>query len=204
MIRRPPRSTLFPYTTLFRSHRSDTLQRQVVVHHREHTLLHFTTVPCVKDNLFLAGYVEYNGCFRVQTEFLVVFNLCLRGVVNDEVGLLIEFFLIYGADEHVSYEVSLPCYLHDEANLHAGILVGAAETVNYEEALVRKLFLSQCVNNVPSFLAGLLVVVLIFVRSPPYCVVRVLVVNDELVLRRTTGVHTSHHVNGAKDRKSVV
>src|SRR2546422_3979479 len=25
MIRRPPRSTLFPYTTLFRSHRADTL-----------------------------------------------------------------------------------------------------------------------------------------------------------------------------------
>src|SRR2546430_8465641 len=27
MIRRPPRSTLFPYTTLFRSRRSPTLQR---------------------------------------------------------------------------------------------------------------------------------------------------------------------------------
>src|SRR3989449_1592322 len=28
MIRRPPRSTLFPYTTLFRSHRHDRLDRR--------------------------------------------------------------------------------------------------------------------------------------------------------------------------------
>src|SRR2546422_7179450 len=32
MIRRPPRSTLFPYTTLFRSGRED-LQRQLDVHY---------------------------------------------------------------------------------------------------------------------------------------------------------------------------
>src|SRR2546430_5803767 len=39
MIRRPPRSTLFPYTTLFRSHRglveagSNNLRRRLQVHH---------------------------------------------------------------------------------------------------------------------------------------------------------------------------
>src|SRR5256885_8177862 len=33
MIRRPPRSTLFPYTTLFRSHSSDAFSlRQVLIH----------------------------------------------------------------------------------------------------------------------------------------------------------------------------
>src|SRR2546421_1158127 len=31
MIRRPPRSTLFPYTTLFRSHRSRTLAQPAAV-----------------------------------------------------------------------------------------------------------------------------------------------------------------------------
>src|SRR3712207_8092277 len=31
MIRRPPRSTLFPYTTLFRSHLSNT-PRQILIH----------------------------------------------------------------------------------------------------------------------------------------------------------------------------
>src|SRR2546426_8597947 len=30
MIRRPPRSTLFPYTTLFRSHQPDQLSRGIV------------------------------------------------------------------------------------------------------------------------------------------------------------------------------
>src|SRR2546425_5302713 len=37
MIRRPPRSTLFPYTTLFRSHRvgpDDAHRRQVLLHAR--------------------------------------------------------------------------------------------------------------------------------------------------------------------------
>src|SRR3712207_8169142 len=34
MIRRPPRSTLFPYTTLFRSRASDLLE-EAAVHHRD-------------------------------------------------------------------------------------------------------------------------------------------------------------------------
>src|SRR5215203_7180635 len=34
MIRRPPRSTLFPYTTLFRSGRDDVLRDIVVLDHR--------------------------------------------------------------------------------------------------------------------------------------------------------------------------
>src|SRR2546430_6816867 len=35
MIRRPPRSTLFPYTTLFRSHRRDRDDREIAVAPRE-------------------------------------------------------------------------------------------------------------------------------------------------------------------------
>src|SRR2546426_7062784 len=34
MIRRPPRSTLFPYTTLFRSHVGEPVRRQVDARHR--------------------------------------------------------------------------------------------------------------------------------------------------------------------------
>src|SRR2546421_6619813 len=37
MIRRPPRSTLFPYTTLFRSQRRD-LDREIAVERRRHCL----------------------------------------------------------------------------------------------------------------------------------------------------------------------
>ena len=39
-------------------HRSDTLQRQIVVQHREHTLLHLTTVPGVDDALLTSSSVE--------------------------------------------------------------------------------------------------------------------------------------------------
>src|SRR5438874_7181283 len=38
MIRRPPRSTLFPYTTLFRSFAADRRERIVVVEQRHHVL----------------------------------------------------------------------------------------------------------------------------------------------------------------------
>src|SRR3712207_8551207 len=37
MIRRPPRSTLFPYTTLFRSHRRSQLLAGPTAHHLPHS-----------------------------------------------------------------------------------------------------------------------------------------------------------------------
>src|SRR2546426_3950574 len=52
MIRRPPRSTLFPYTTLFRSHRPpmpDALSRQIPYIHR---VVEAFAIPVIK----LAGY----------------------------------------------------------------------------------------------------------------------------------------------------
>src|SRR3712207_8881413 len=39
MVRRPPRSTLFPYTTLFRSGRSHDGDREDVLHRRGHDVL---------------------------------------------------------------------------------------------------------------------------------------------------------------------
>src|SRR2546429_3305355 len=41
MIRRPPRSTLFPYTTLFRSHRRDHHQRMPMIGRRHDANLRF-------------------------------------------------------------------------------------------------------------------------------------------------------------------
>ena len=58
-------------------HSSNALQRQEVVHHGEHTLLHLAAVPGVDDDLLLGSNVEDNGSLRVQTEFLPVLNLCL-------------------------------------------------------------------------------------------------------------------------------
>ena len=39
---------------------------------------------------------------------------------------------------------------------------------------------------------------MIFFRIPPYGVVRISIVNDELVLRRTTGIYTCHYVHCAE------
>ena len=131
----------------------------------------------------------------METQLLPVLNLCLRSIVNDEVWLLIELSLVLRTDEHICYEVCLPCYLNDETYLHTCILVCTAETIYYEQLLIRKLLLSDLLNGVPCLWSCLVVIVVILLRIPPYSVVRCSIVNDELVFRRTTSVNTSHYVN---------
>ena len=46
-------------------HRSHTLEWKEVVHHREHTFLHLSAVPCIDDNLLFACDVESYTCLRV-------------------------------------------------------------------------------------------------------------------------------------------
>src|SRR5256885_15009040 len=50
MIRRPPRSTLFPYTTLFRSTHHE---RQKQLYGRQHTYHHYRTQRPAYENFFL-------------------------------------------------------------------------------------------------------------------------------------------------------
>ena len=68
-------------------HGSNALQRQVVVHHGEHTLLHLSAVPCVNNNLLTAGDIKCYTSLGVQTQLLVILNLSLGCVVNYEIGL---------------------------------------------------------------------------------------------------------------------
>ncbi|CUP79381.1 Uncharacterised protein [Segatella copri] len=151
-------------------HRSHTLQWQEVVHHREHTLLHLTTIPCIDDNLLLRCYVESNTSLRVQTELLVVLNLSLRSVVNNEVWLECLELLSCRTDEHVCYEVSLPSNLNDETNSHTSILVSTAETIYNIEILVAELLNSEVLHCTPNLLRHWVVIILIFISSPPYSV----------------------------------
>ncbi len=175
-------------------HRCDALQGKEVVHHREHTFLHFTAVPCVDDNLLAGCEVEHNCGFAVEAEFLIVGKFSLGSVVNDEVGSEVGEFFGSGANEHVGHEVSLPCYFHDEANSHAGVLVGTAETVYNIEFFAGEFVKGESLASVPSFLRGFLVVVGIFGSSPPYGVFALFVENDEFVFRRAAGVYAGHHV----------
>ena len=179
-------------------HRSDALERQIVVHHREHTLLHLTAVPGVEDHLLTGLGVESHTSIGVQTEFLVVLNLCLRCIVDDKVGLEVCEFLLCWTDEHVLNEVSLPSNLDDEANSQAGSLVGAAECINDIEILVRKFLLGNLLHSIPNLLSHGVVVVLVAFCSPPNVVVALVVIYDILVLRRTAGEDTSHYVHSTK------
>ncbi len=176
-------------------HRSDALQGQVVVLHREHALLHLTTVPSVDDALFAAGRVEGNAGLRVQTQLLVVLYLSLRSVVDDEVRLKVLQFLSSGLNEHVLHEVSLPSHLNDEANSQTGSLVGSAESVNHVQLLIAKLLDGNFLYLGPNLLAHGVVVVLIFLSSPPNLVLALCVLDNVLVLRRTTSVDTGHYVH---------
>ena len=94
--------------------------------------------------------------------------------------------------------MGLPCNLHDETDLHPGVLVGTAETIDNEKPLTGKLVLSELLDLFPHSLGHLVVVVGIFRSVPPYGVLGVLVHDDVLVLGGTSGEHASHNVDCAK------
>ena len=180
-------------------HGGDAAERVEVVHDGEHALLHFAAVPRVDDYLFLGCEVEHNGGFRVETEFLVVFNLCLRGVEYHEVGFSeIGKFLHRGTDKHVGHEMSLPSYFHDEAHFEAGCCVGAAEGIHHVELLVGEFGGGELLELCPGGFAHGLVVVLVFFGSPPNGVLAHAVHHKELVLGRAAGVNAGHHIDCAE------
>ena len=179
-------------------HRSHAVKRKVVVHHREHTLLHFSAVPGVKNNLLARGDVKHNRCLGVKTKLLVIFNLCFGCVVANEVGLKALKLLSGRVNEHILYKVSLPSNLHYKTDSHTGICVSATEYVHNIKLLVGKLLKSNILHGAPSCFAAGVIVILEFIRSPPNSVLRILVHNDKLILGRTSGVDTCHNVNRAK------
>src|SRR3712207_7761427 len=68
MIRRPPRSTLFPYTTLFRSRRGagDVAVAQQVEDHDRHPVVHAQADGRGVGDLELVG--EHRGVLEVRSE----------------------------------------------------------------------------------------------------------------------------------------
>ena len=179
-------------------HSSNTLQWQEVVHHGEHTLLHLTAIPSVNDNLLLGGGVESYAGLRIEAQFLIVSNLSLGSVVNNEIRLEVLQLLCSWLNEHIGYEMSLPSNLNDETNCHTSVVVSTAECIYNEQSLVGQLLLCQILNSCPNVLAHRMVIVLVLIRGPPYSVLRVLVHNDVLILRRTASIDTSLYINSTQ------
>jgi len=179
-------------------HGGDALQRQVVVHHGEHTLLHLAAVPGVDDDLLTGGDVEGDAGLGVQTQLLEVLDLGLGSVVDNEVRLEVLQLFLGGTDEHVGDEVCLPCHFHDEADGHTGVGVRAAESVNHVQLLVAQLLDGQILDGSPGGLGHGMVVVLVAVGGPPHGVLGVGVHNDVLVFGGTAGVNAGHDVHSAQ------
>ncbi len=179
-------------------HGGNALERQEVVHHGEHTLLHFAAVPGIDDDLLTGGDVEGHAGFGVQTQLLVVFDLRLGSVVNDKVRLEVFQLLLGGADKHVFNEMSLPSHFHDKADGHAGVMVRAAEGIHDVQALVAQFLGRQVLNGLPDLFAHGMVVVLVFGRRPPHGILGIFVNNDVLVLGGAAGVYAGHDVDRAQ------
>ena len=177
-------------------HRSDALEWQEIVHVGEHALLHLAAIPRIDDDLHLFGQVEDDGRFGIEAELLIVRYLRLGSVHHHEVGFAVVLQLLFGrTDEHVLHEVGLPCHLHDETYLEAGIRIGAAESIHHEELLVGELVRGNLLELLPRLLAHGLVVVLILVAGPPDGIARRVVHHKELVLGRTAGIFAGHHIH---------
>ena len=179
-------------------HGSHSLQWKEVVHHGEHTFLHFSAVPCIYDNLLFACDVEHYGCLRVKSEFFVVLNLCLGSIVNNEIWLEVLKLFCCRLDEHICYEVCLPCNFNDKTDCHTSIFISSAECIYNEKSLIGELFNCKIFYSSPCFLSSRVIVIFIFVRCPPNCIFGVLIHNDKFIFRGTTSVYTCHYVHCTK------
>src|SRR2546422_9778349 len=83
MIRRPPRSTLFPYTTLFRSYLTHAASRQ----EEECMRLIHSLLGCV----VAVGLVSVPAPVAAQATGTTTFNAPYRAFTRSEIGVLLSF-----------------------------------------------------------------------------------------------------------------
>src|SRR2546426_4618038 len=85
MIRRPPRSTLFPYTTLFRSNVNDIQPHGTI---KDSTGTHYTFAHLNQKTVSLTGRVDYTDrkSTRLNSSHLVISYavFCLKKKRHDE------------------------------------------------------------------------------------------------------------------------
>ena len=148
-------------------HGGDALEGEVVVHHREHTLLHLAAIPRIDDDLLTTREVKHHRRLRVESEITEVHNTRLCGVVDDKVRLEVLKFFCRRTNEHIRDEVCLPGNLYDKTHGHTRILVGTAECIDNEETLVAELTDRDLAHGVPCLLGRAMVIIWIFLGCPP-------------------------------------
>src|SRR3989449_11530437 len=108
MIRRPPRSTLFPYTTLFRSCRNVMIYMSQVLQKRILPLFHYALNP---EGILFLGSSESSGGFG---ELFVAFDKKHKIYTKKtaQVPVSFEFVPRFHADEAQAVHHEAPKALH--------------------------------------------------------------------------------------------
>ena len=163
-------------------HRSDTFQRQQVVHHREHPFLHFAAVPGAANQLHALGQVKRHEVFGVQTLFFPLRVSALRAVHNDKVWFETCQLFIARANKHVFDKMRLPGHFGDETDGKTSIRVRTTEGVDNEQTFAGKLPGHQAFQMLPGFRRERFVVVLTFAFvGPPEGIAGSIVTDDILI-----------------------
>ena len=163
-------------------HRSDTFQRQQVVHHREHPFLHFAAVPGAANQLHALGQVKRHEVFGIQTLFFPLRVSALRAVHNDKVWFETCQLFIARANKHVFDKMRLPGHFGDETDGKTSIRVRTTESVDNEQTFAGKLPGHQAFQMLPGFRRERFVVVLTFAFvCPPESIASGIVTDDILI-----------------------
>ncbi len=169
-------------------HRGNALERQQVVHNREHPLFHFAAVPGATDKLNALGQVKGDKILRVETLRLPLWVSAFCAVHDDKVRRKVSQLLLRRTDKHVLHEVRLPGHLGNKTHGEAGIGIRTAKGIDNKQPLAGELLGHQAFQLQPHFRRERLVVVFAFAFiCPPYGVASRVIADNVLIFRRTSG-----------------
>ena len=94
--------------------------------------------------------------------------------------------------------MGLPCDFHDEADGHAGILIGTAEHITYIKLLAGQFVFCQLLDFCPDLRGHRVVVIFVTFGGPPYGVLGGLVHDDVFILGGAAGINSGHDIDGTE------
>jgi hypothetical protein len=110
-------------------HSHDVLQWQPVVHHREYSLLHLTTIPCTCDHCSLLFNVKDDSHFTVKTHLLVLRVGHLAGIDDGEAAVTRELKMCDNAGTNDVICVTIRAMAYSEQGNEDAVLLLIERTV---------------------------------------------------------------------------